>query len=58
MDMIIKNYGEAILAVVATLTLCLVITGIIGSDETSNVFQTLVDNFYTNAQAYIPGPTP
>lgn len=56
MDMIIKNYGTAILAVVATLTLCLVITGIIGSDDTSNVFQTLVDNFYSSAQAYIPEP--
>lgn len=56
MDMIIKNYGEAILAVVATLTLCLVITGIIGSGSTAGVFQDLVSDFYTSAQAYIPGP--
>ena len=54
MDMIIKNYGEAILAVVATLTLCLVVTGIINSPETGNVFQELITNFYNDAQAYIP----
>ncbi len=52
MQEILKEYGPALLTVVAIIALLLLITALIGTDETGvvgNAFKTMLDTFFTKA---------
>ena len=49
MEAFIKQYGAAILAVVATIALIGLIVGVINSPATLSAFQGIVDNFFGQA---------
>ena len=57
MQDILKEYGPAIITVVAILALIALVTALIGSDADSPIgkaFMGLIDGFFKNAQQAIP----
>lgn len=49
MEEFMKQYGGAVITVIAIIALIIVVTAVIKSDATSNAFQGLISDFYQNA---------
>lgn len=49
MEEFIKQYGGAIIVVIAIIALCALVTAIIGGDVVKNAFESLIQNFFTTA---------
>lgn len=48
MEEFMKHYGGAIIVVIAVISLCALVTAIIGGDVVKAAFESLVQNFFTN----------
>lgn len=49
MEEFMKQYGGAVITVIAIIALIIVITAVIKSDATNSAFQNLISDFYRNA---------
>lgn len=55
MEEFMKQYGGAVITVIAIIALIAVITAVIHSDATSGTFQNLISDFYKNASSNAGG---
>ena len=55
MEEFMKQYGGAVITVIAIIALIAVITAVIHSDATSGIFQNLITDFYTKASSNTGG---
>lgn len=51
MDEFMKQYGGAIIVVIAIIALCVLVTTVIGGDVVKSAFETLVQNFFTKVSS-------
>lgn len=51
MEEFMKQYGGAIITVIAIIALCALITAVIGGDVVKAAFESLVQNFFTKVSS-------